>query len=37
MSEEAGPSGAGKPTLGKSVEETQELFDTGVACIKVRG
>jgi HAT1-interacting factor 1 len=31
---EAGPSGAGNKALGKSVEETEELFNTGVACIK---
>ena len=36
MDDQPGPSGAGNSTLGKSVEETQELFNTGVACIRVR-
>lgn len=36
MGDQAGPSGAGNSTLGKSVEETQDLFNTGVACIRVR-
>jgi HAT1-interacting factor 1 len=30
----AGPSGAGNDEHGKSVEETEELFNMGVACIK---
>eukprot|EP00889_Picochlorum_renovo_P003205 jgi/Picre1/30235/NNA_005603.t2 len=31
---QAGPSGAGNAAVGKTVEETQFLFNTGVACIK---
>lgn len=36
MAEQAGPSGAGSALLGRSVEETKELFETGVECIRVR-
>jgi hypothetical protein len=36
MADQAGPSGAGNAAMGKSLEDTQELFNTGVACIKVR-
>ncbi len=35
MADQAGPSGAGNAAVGKTVEETQFLFNTGVACIKV--
>jgi len=34
--QQAGPSGAGSQHLGKSVEESEDLFQTGIECIRVR-